>query len=223
MNKIEDFWAQRFSSLSLSSFVSNTSLAEDSQVPSFSDSSWKGLGYPSTQNTSGQITSNGNIFASSIAVTRDNFYNRPHRDKDASHHVFGLFALINRKTGRLMNSDTPHVGCIVGATFCLQEYDAGVSFDMCNGVTEVSWASQVPHFTIQSTTYNGKMKKIDPKKSGITRFGSSAQISAKLLKKSQVLKDFRAGMTTQQWEAFSKAEINSYDHVIQCKLDKFSD
>lgn len=102
-----------------------------------------------------------------------------------------------------MNSDTLHTGRIVGPTFCLQEYGTGVSFDMCNDVTYIiTRASQVPQFTIQSTTCNGKMQEIDPKTSEIRMFGSSAQISAKHLKKSQVLKEFRPGMATQKWEAF---------------------
>lgn len=128
-HEIRDFWAERFSSLSLYAFESNRNLAQKTKIPGFDHLEWA-------------ETPNGQVFASNLTVTTD-FHNKSHFDKDRSRYAFGIFACVDRKTGE------PHVvegqsekGELADAAFISSKFGVEVSFDIC-GTTELVWDSKV--------------------------------------------------------------------------------
>lgn len=129
--KIRDFWAERFSSLSLSTFRSNQKLASDSCVPGFDDKEW-------------EATPNGQVFASNLVVTADCFHNISHVDIDHTKYSFGMFGRIFTETGELYDLQGPvKAGDVHKCAFMVQDYGIDVDFDGCNGTVEIIWDTEV--------------------------------------------------------------------------------
>ncbi|EGF98835.1 uncharacterized protein MELLADRAFT_113183 [Melampsora larici-populina 98AG31] len=81
--RARDFWAEKFSNLSMTTFSANSKITTDSRVPSFESPAW-------------ESSANSQVWASSVTITRDNFHNKPHCDRDATPYAFGMFAQVNR-------------------------------------------------------------------------------------------------------------------------------
>lgn len=129
--KIRDFWAERFASLSLSTFKSNQSLATNSCVPSFDDKEW-------------EATPNGHVFASNLVVTADCFHNLSHVDRDHTKYSFGMFARIFRETGELYDlKGAVQAGDVHKCAFMVPDYGIEVDFDGCDGIVEMIWDTEV--------------------------------------------------------------------------------
>ncbi|KAH9809570.1 hypothetical protein DFH28DRAFT_1133205 [Melampsora americana] len=77
-----DFWEEKFATLSMSAFKAIPKVAADAKVPSFDSPDW-------------ETSANGQVRASSIAITCDNLANKPHCNKDATPYAFGMFARVN--------------------------------------------------------------------------------------------------------------------------------
>lgn len=128
-HEIRDFWAERFSSLSMFAFESNRKLAETTKVPGFDQLKW-------------EDTPNGRVFASNLVVTTD-FHNKSHVDKDKSRYAYGIFACVDRKTGdpHVVEGASPQ-GRLEDAAFMSPKFGVEVSLDGC-GTTELVWDSTV--------------------------------------------------------------------------------
>lgn len=136
---IRDFWAERFSALSLSIFKTNLALALQARVPGFDNLNW-------------QYTPNGRVFASNLVVTCDGFSNHSHTDRDHTRYAFGMFGLVLRATGepydkekgvKVGNKEPIKLGDVRGATFRMDDFGISVEFDKCNGQIEMLWDTKV--------------------------------------------------------------------------------
>lgn len=130
-HRIRDFWARRFASLSLTVFKTNLALASEARVQGFDEVNW-------------QFTPNGSVFASNLVVTCEGFNNSPHIDRDHTQYAFGMFGLIDHKTGEPYDrKQGNNIGKIKGAKFCLEDFGIEVDFCGCNGVYEMVWDTKV--------------------------------------------------------------------------------
>ncbi|EGG01865.1 uncharacterized protein MELLADRAFT_66770 [Melampsora larici-populina 98AG31] len=100
------------------------------------------------------------------------------------------------------------------------DYSVGINFDECNGVVEMVWNTQVKHFTLKSSTKNGLGRKIPPSKAPLTRFGSSCQVSSKLVNMGKALMLKKEKMSSEEWELYTQDRVKGYDQQVQVKLDK---
>lgn len=128
-HEIRDFWAERFSTLSLHAFNSNLNIAQKAKIPGFDHTEW-------------EETPNGKVFASNLVVTTD-FRNESHVDHDRSRYSYGIFACVDRKTGEPHVVDGPSTkGHLAEAGFMSPKFGVEVCFDLC-GTTELVWDSKV--------------------------------------------------------------------------------
>lgn len=129
--EIREFWANRFSSLSLSTFESNQNSATDDQIPGCDDPEW-------------EDTPSGVIFASNLVVTADCFYNVAPINKGHSQYSYGMSGRIHRETGELYDlEDAVKVGDVKKCAFVVEKYGVEVDFDGCNGTVELIWDTEV--------------------------------------------------------------------------------
>ncbi|EGG11264.1 uncharacterized protein MELLADRAFT_59808 [Melampsora larici-populina 98AG31] len=160
------------------------------------------------------------VWASSIAITRDNFHNKPKCNRDATPYSFGMFCRVNITTGSLHDVIKSPRDCqIEGAIFCLSDYSVGVKFDDCNGVTEMVWNTQVKHFTLKSTTKTKEGMDIIPSRAPVTRFGSCCQICSRLVRMGKALKLKKECTSSAEWEAYSKEHIGGDHTQVNIKMD----
>lgn len=233
-HKIRDFWAERFSSLSLKTFTSNKALASQANIPSFDDLEWS-------------TTPNGSVFASNLVVTAECFYNEPHVDNDHSKHAFGMFGRIFQETGQLYNLEGgEHFGDVQNCAFVIEEYDVEADFDGCNGVVEMIWDTtmslfsvclirffrllksnvgivQISHYTRESYATNAAGISVDPRQSQITRYGSSCQILESLVQRIILLEKEKERLLNEQWEKFWKERVKEYEDEYQAKKQKLEE
>lgn len=83
---VENFLAERFSSLSSKAFQSNNQVMKEQRLPSFSQKRWL-------------ETPNALAFATNYFITEGGFRNGPHRDGDDTKYSMAWWALINYLTG----------------------------------------------------------------------------------------------------------------------------
>jgi hypothetical protein len=138
-HRIRDFWAERFSTLSLKVFKTNVALASKAQVPGFHELRW-------------QLTQNGLVFASNLVVTCDGFHNHSHTDKDHTRYAFGMWGLIIRATGEPYDKEKGikvgikegvKLGEVRDAKFCIDSFGIEVALGVCNGINDVLWDTTV--------------------------------------------------------------------------------
>lgn len=205
LHKHRDFWAKQFASLSLGAFKTNVEIGRAHCLPSFDQRTWR-------------RDPNARVWASSMSVTRDNFCNRPHQDIDASECAFGMFALANRTNGRLVRSgDFP---LDIHAVFSFPEYGVFVLFHRCDGVVEMVWNVRVLHNTLRSVTkctpehHSKPLSTIPAWRAPITRFGSSCQISKKIVSLSASLRKVQEVGGGLDWSLF-----RDYDQEYETRWD----
>ncbi|EGG05590.1 uncharacterized protein MELLADRAFT_63989 [Melampsora larici-populina 98AG31] len=193
----KEFWAERFSILSMSAFSANSQIAAEACVPSFNSPAW-------------ETSSNTKVWASSVATMRDDLTNKPHDDKDTIPYAVGMFATVNRETGKLHDLIEEPCDCnIEGSIFSLSDYAVGINLDHCNGFIEMLWNIQVKHYTLKSTTKSKSTgKEIIPSKSVLTQLANLGK--AFKLKKDK--------MSRKEWEAYIKGHVKGYDQQVYVKL-----
>lgn len=86
---VENFLAERFSTLSSKAFESNNRVMKEQRLPSFSQKRWL-------------ETPNALAFATNYFITEGGFRNGPHRDGDETKYAMAWWALINYITGKLL-------------------------------------------------------------------------------------------------------------------------
>ncbi len=192
---IESFMAARFSTLSLHAYQSNCEVGSRFNAPSFAS-------------TSASAIQSSEVFASNIVVTFDGFYNSPHCDHDATKYAFGFFGMINRASGSLASSGVD--GKILGSKFCLDDYNVFINYDLCDGVVEQLWNTQIRHHTPPPKFFDSFGNLIHPTKSLITRFGCSAQISQWLVNRLVAMSGMRGDRTDEEWEECLKTLVTGY-------------
>ncbi|POW05264.1 hypothetical protein PSHT_10868 [Puccinia striiformis] len=105
-----------------------------------------------------------NAFCCHLSFTFDNFYNKSHKDRDASPYSFVMWIPANKKTGKLIENDLQ----VEGGEFVFPNDGCAIDFSGFDGVVECAWkATKHPHHTLKSTT---------PKGSPDTRIGISCQL-----------------------------------------------
>lgn len=209
--RIRDFWAERFGSLSMFVFQSNLDLASEADVPGFHDVKW-------------QYTQNGKVFASNLVVTCDGFYNEAHVDHDRTRYSFGMFCLANRKTGRPHEKGKENnLGDSKGSTFRVKEYGIFVPFYLCEGVVEMIWDTTIPHYTTESQSFKPDGSVTKHKLCQVTRYGSSCQISESLVQRIQFLSEKKKTMGEEEWLKYCQTRVKSYEEEVQKKKEKNSD
>lgn len=207
---IENFFAERFSSLSLYAHRSNAELAANKGAPS-----WAGVDFFKSPNA--------HVFASNLVVTFDEFVNSPHIDLDASKFAFGIFARAYRKTGEYyFRGDDRTQSDIVGAGFLLVNYNRYLDYDACDGVVEQVWNTKILHCTTPSRTFNPKGQRISPNKGTITRFGCACQISQALVDRIEKVNTLRGDMDDAKWERFKDTVLTGYTKEIRKKMKKLA-
>jgi hypothetical protein len=164
---INHFLAEKFASLSIGAFQSNCEQAAKCSAPS-SKSIFK--------------SPNGCVFGFNFVITRDEFANKEHVDKNHSGYTFGLFSLIHQDTGRLYQSGrTSKHGYTKGAQFVFPDDNFEINFDACDGVVEMVWASNIRHYSTHSRNFTHDHQPIEPEEAKITQFGSSCQIATSIV------------------------------------------
>lgn len=202
---IEDFMSSRFSSLSLKAYQSNCQIGVQTNVPAFSS-------------TSAHVPENKDVFASNVIITCDGFYNGSHADNDASKFSLGFFATIEQKHGCLSPSPSGATESrFSGSRFLLDDYNTIVNHDLCDGVVEQIWNTGILHHTPLPQFFNSSGTSISPTKSGITRFGCSAQISNWLVKRIDGIKKNR---TEEEWRKCLLCLVTGYYDEVSKKKDK---
>ncbi|KAF8868942.1 hypothetical protein BD779DRAFT_1458818, partial [Infundibulicybe gibba] len=137
--------------------------AIDKSIPSFADTNLDGpsAAFP---------------FANSLTITRDDFSNYQHRDRDEIQIAYGLWwpaAYVQTpKDGKYtyyqLHKDGDHSD-IKGGAFLWGEYGVGVDFQRCSGLVEIYWRGKVD--------FHSTMASHSPR--GVTRFGTSVQLTRK--------------------------------------------
>lgn len=208
MAAVNEILSESMASLCLRAFQSNRDLALQYTIPSFSDTTWTN-------------SPNANVIASSIVCTRDGFFNKPHRDEDATPYTYALFSKINRATGEIhWDAQSDYLGEILDCCFILDEYNVELFLDACDGLVESIWASDELHHTSPSKTYDESHTMIPPSLSPITRFGASLQISKVLLKRIDGLLKKKEGKSVEEWEAYKKTVVKCYHQEFDNKMAK---
>ncbi|QRV85147.1 hypothetical protein RhiJN_13165 [Ceratobasidium sp. AG-Ba] len=114
------------------------------------------------------------VSGSNVTVTRFDFSNAFHCDKDASPFSFGLW-LLTDKEGNPVVDDEKSRSAVTGGQFALPELKLAVDFGQCTGLVDMMWrGSQDLHATIRSQTQEGYM-----------RFGTSIQGARRLFDRVQ--------------------------------------
>lgn len=202
---IQNFLAGRFSSLALGAFRSNHELCAKLGV------CWAAKRFFNK-------SPNGRAFGANFVMTRDEWYNKLHKDRDATGYSYGLFGLIHRTTGKpYRRGKTSRHGYVKGGYFSFPEYNISVGFEHCDGVVEMVWATDVEHQTTSSSTFNANGERVDPKDSKITRFGSSCQVSKSIVQRINKLNTLRGDMDDEAWELFCESKIENYVNDIKRK------
>ena len=204
MPKCHDNYAEWMSSLSMGTFKVNKFISAHCCTPLFADKEW-------SEEKSGAIFS-------SISVTRDGFWNKPHEDDDVSPYACGLWNAIWRATGKPQHKEKPSLGKITGTKFVLLYYHLETDLCACEGNILMLWASDETHYTSESTTTNKLGKKIKPHNSPITLFGSSCQINAELARRIGKVVQSKAGKTEEEYKNFVKRVVKSYHQEVENKL-----
>lgn len=146
---------------------------------------WATHRYQLFDNANWKWSPNVHIWASSVSITQDNFSNLAHKDVDASESSFGMFALVNRATGQ--HQQASKLPFSIHSVFNLTEYGVYVHFHLCDGVVEMVWNLCATHHTLSSVTkpisnYPYKPSpRIQSGQAPVTQFGSSYQISKKIV------------------------------------------
>lgn len=204
-HKIRDFWATCFSSLCLSAFKSNLDLGTTANVPGFDDVKW-------------QDTPSGQVFASNLAVSCEGFYNKPHKDNDATRYAFGMFSRIDSQTGLPYQlGGNINLGDIKGARFVIGQFGIELDFDALDGVFEVVWDSKVKHYSTPSQAFDASGQPISHKDCKMTRYGSSCQIAKTLVNRIRILQAKKEGKTKKEWKLYVAERIKTYEEAISFK------
>ncbi len=205
---IETFLGNRFSTLSLKAYESNCEIGTKFNAPSFASSS-------------ASSTQPSEVFASNVVVTFDGFHNSAHCDHDATKYAFGLFGTVNRGSGLLSSSRASEMsGGVTGGKFCLDDYNVCVNYDLCDGVVEQVWNTQIRHHTPPPTFFDCQQNPIHPTKAFITRFGCSAQISQWLVNRLVAMTGMRGEMSDADWKECLKTLVTSYYDDFNPKMKK---
>jgi hypothetical protein len=107
-------------------------------------------------------------------VTRGDFSNVFHRDKDASPFAFGIWFLTDSEGELIMDDETTRTA-VEGGQFVVPDFKLFVDFSACTGKVDMMWrGSQDLHATARSKT-----------SLGYQRVGTSIQGSRRLLVKVQ--------------------------------------
>ncbi|KAJ8483234.1 hypothetical protein ONZ45_g14671 [Pleurotus djamor] len=125
-----------------------------SRIPSFADATIDG-------------DSTSAPFANSLTITRDDFGNFLHRDRDAIDIAFGIWWCGVLRDGKyVLDTDIDH-NRVIGGAFIWGLLGYGVDFQRCRGPVEIYWrGKEDEHATMRSSS-----------PTNITRFGTSVQIT----------------------------------------------
>ncbi|KAF9528575.1 hypothetical protein CPB83DRAFT_854378 [Crepidotus variabilis] len=110
-------------------------------------------------------------FGISLAITREDFSNYLHTDRDYTADAYGWWwpaQWDNQSKRYVFNEKVSHQD-IKGGCFIWGDYGFGVDFERCEGLVEIYWRGK--------TDYHGTLKSVS--KSGATRFGTSTQLTEK--------------------------------------------
>ncbi len=200
--------AKQFETLSLHAYESNCEIGARFNAPSFAS-------------TSAATPENLEVFASNVVVTFDGFHNAPHCDHDATQFAFGLFGTINRASGLLSRASANGThGKVLGSHFFLDDYNLFINYDLCDGVVEQVWNTQVRHHTPAPRFLDSFGRLIYPTESFITRFGCSAQISLWLVKRLVSMSRLRGERSDEEWKDCLKTLVTGYYHDFDKKMGK---
>ncbi|EGG05986.1 uncharacterized protein MELLADRAFT_87489 [Melampsora larici-populina 98AG31] len=201
---IQNFLAGQFSSLSLEAYQSNYKIGAK-----------LGLSWASNRSFN---SPNGQAFGGNFVMTRDEWYNKAHKDCDATGYSYGLFGLIKRGTGKLYRcgSKSRH-GYVKEGHFSFPEYNIQVSFEDCDGVVEMVWAMDVEHQTTESTTHGANGDRVKPRQSKITQFGSLCQVSKLIVQRINLILNKRSAMNEEEWVEYRESKVENYADKIKRK------
>ncbi|KAJ7620997.1 hypothetical protein FB45DRAFT_928082 [Roridomyces roridus] len=108
-------------------------------------------------------------FANSLTVTREEFANQEHKDKDKSFVAKGKWWEAQKDGNRWIFDRNADHDKTKGGEFYWGEYGIGVDFQKTKGLVDILWRGQLDfHATLRSFDTPGS-----------TRFGTSIQITAK--------------------------------------------
>lgn len=129
-----------------------------------------------------------------------------------------MFGLANCTTGRLLRASKAPFS--IHSVFSFPEYGVLVHFHRCDGVVEMVWNVRVLHHTLRSVTkttpqHPSKPCSIIPAcRAPVTRFGSSCQISKKIVSLSASLRKVQEVGGGLDWSLF-----RDYDQEYETRWD----
>ncbi|KAA1097136.1 hypothetical protein PGTUg99_003749 [Puccinia graminis f. sp. tritici] len=133
---INDFLAQQFGDISLGMYREVKEQYDQQKAPSLTPF----------------YMADPESFCGHLSFTFDNFYNKAHKDEDASPFRFAMWIPINKQTGKLVQENLQ----VEGGEFVFPEDGCAIDFSGFNGVVECVWkASEHPHHTLPSSTAIG--------------------------------------------------------------------
>lgn len=204
---IERFLKERFIKLSTTACENNCQTADDLNCPSWAASHF--FSRP-----------NGQTFGSNVVITRDEFANVAHKDRDATGHSIGLFGLAHRDTGHLYRDFGANLPSwrVDDAYFRFKDYKFQIHLGQKNRVVEMLWATDELHRSTISHTYNPFGLPVSPRYSPITLFGSSIQVSRSIVSQLRRIKVLCGNRNGEEFQVEAKKHIQDYQEVMAKKI-----
>ncbi|KAF9039588.1 hypothetical protein BDP27DRAFT_1435243 [Rhodocollybia butyracea] len=110
-------------------------------------------------------------FANSLTITNGDFANYQHMDADAIEVAYGMWWAAKKVNGGWVLDDDCDHDKIKGGQFLIGEYGIAIDFEKASGLVEIYWRGKVDH--------HGTLTSVS--QPGYTRFGTSIQITRKLV------------------------------------------
>ncbi|KJA16326.1 hypothetical protein HYPSUDRAFT_207119 [Hypholoma sublateritium FD-334 SS-4] len=99
---------------------------------------------------------NVSSFANSLVITREDFSNYQHKDKDAIAVAYGLWWAAKRNGNKYELDAVCDHAQIKGGQFVYGEYGWGIDFERCYGLVEIMWRGSIDaHSTCKSISDDG--------------------------------------------------------------------
>ncbi|EGG04113.1 uncharacterized protein MELLADRAFT_89654 [Melampsora larici-populina 98AG31] len=168
------------------------------------------LNVPSFASTSPFTQPNGVSYGGSLVLTRDQFVNAPHNDKDLTDYAVGLFGTVDRNTGIPIHlpEGVPHRVIIRNSHMRFPQYNAEIVLGQPNIIVLLTWNVRVKHHTLRSTTHFQDGTITDPKTAKVTQIGSLIQVNKKL---ADQMRDFYVPRDNEEFAVISPKYSSSQE------------